>query len=361
MLPRCSPRFKLGVALYYFAFGCDYKTVADVGGIGESTAQAYVHEVSQAIISNLTDLYCAPPTPETVSYWRRLFGLRRGLDCVALAADGTHIPWIPNGVHNPEDYYKGFHSISCLAFVSSDYIFRGFEVGSPGGQGDATIFSMSRVWYRIKNNAIGWLGPGGVVAVDSAWGVHTEFCLTPFKEGHENASQNYFNFCHSSTRFFVEEAFGRLKARWRWLLYASNDSLASTIDLIYTCFLLHNFCEDNREPYTLTTLTKEDVEDLYNLINRCSRQGGTKHLNVCRHCALYHHSFECNCKHKRRVRAPLGLVLWEGERDCEALRDRLMGALLRAREDRQGALGIVDKEYEGSDTRAALGQKKRQR
>ena len=136
MLPRCSPRFKLGVALYYFAFGCDFKTVADVGGIGESTAQAYVHEVSQAIISNLTDL---------------------------------------------------------------------------------------------------------------------------------------------------------------------------------------------------------------------------------RHCALYHHSFECNCKHKRRVRAPLGLVLWEGERDCEALRDRLMGALLRAREDRQGALGIVDKEYEGSDTRAALGQKKRQR
>ena len=52
----------------------------------------------------------------------------------------------------------------------------------------------------------------------------------------------WFNFCHSSTRFFVEETFGRWKNRWRFLLDPSHVDHKLTSQMIYASAVLHNFC-----------------------------------------------------------------------------------------------------------------------
>ena len=58
-----------------------------------------------------------------------------------------------------------------------------------------------------------------------------------------------FNKLLSSDRVTVKRAFGVLKARWRCLLTLLDTNLENVIDVIITCFALHNFCQINNEFY----------------------------------------------------------------------------------------------------------------
>jgi hypothetical protein len=50
-----------------------------------------------------------------------------------------------------------------------------------------------------------------------------------------------------SARNQVECAFGRLKARWRFLTRKVDLKFDSIPIVIYTCFVLHNYCEQHRD------------------------------------------------------------------------------------------------------------------
>jgi DDE superfamily endonuclease len=47
----------------------------------------------------------------------------------------------------------------------------------------------------------------------------------------------------------VECAFGRLKGRWRVLLKRSDTQFPKTVQIITTCVILHNICENANELY----------------------------------------------------------------------------------------------------------------
>ena len=54
-----------------------------------------------------------------------------------------------------------------------------------------------------------------------------------------------FNNMLRSARNPIECAFGRLKARWRILTKKIDFKLEKVPVIIYSCFVLHNFCEEN--------------------------------------------------------------------------------------------------------------------
>lgn len=56
-----------------------------------------------------------------------------------------------------------------------------------------------------------------------------------------------FNYRLSSARMVIENSFGRLKGRWRILLRKPDVHIDTMRKIIYTCFLLHNFCENYNE------------------------------------------------------------------------------------------------------------------
>eukprot|EP00961_Rhodomonas_salina_P241978 3268895-Rhodomonas_salina.1 len=65
--------------------------------------------------------------------------------------------------------------------------------------------------------------------------------MTPFANASTNR-QHLFNFCFSSTRFYVEQAFGWWKNRFRFLIRASQLSHGNQSMLIYATMILHNLC-----------------------------------------------------------------------------------------------------------------------
>lgn len=61
--------------------------------------------------------------------------------------------------------------------------------------------------------------------------------------------QIHFNNLLRTARNQIECSFGRLKGRWRILERIIDLRLDMAISAIYTCFVLHNFCEKNNVEY----------------------------------------------------------------------------------------------------------------
>ena len=59
--------------------------------------------------------------------------------------------------------------------------------------------------------------------------------------------EQYFGFRLCSARNVIECAFGCLKARFAALKRDMDINLTDLPSVIYSCFVLHNFCEENKE------------------------------------------------------------------------------------------------------------------
>lgn len=68
--------------------------------------------------------------------------------------------------------------------------------------------------------------------------------MKPYVENeHTPAAQKLFNYRQSRARMVVENAFGRLKGRWRCLLKQMDFELKNVSAVVATCVVLHNMCE----------------------------------------------------------------------------------------------------------------------
>jgi hypothetical protein len=137
-----------------------------------------------------------------------------------------------------------------LAFVTSSYCFLWVDIGWPGTKGDVGALHHSSFMTNINTRPeerARWLGEHGIILGDGAFS-SSPFMLTPYRNNNLTSSVQLYNFCFSSTRFFVEEASGRLKNRFRVLLRAMQCSHARACKIIYCCVLLHNLIIDSRGP-----------------------------------------------------------------------------------------------------------------
>ena len=60
---------------------------------------------------------------------------------------------------------------------------------------------------------------------------------------HITSAQKQFNYRQSRARMSVENAFGRLKGRWRCLLKRMDFALENVPNVVAACVILHNLCE----------------------------------------------------------------------------------------------------------------------
>ena len=70
----------------------------------------------------------------------------------------------------------------------------------------------------------------------------TLFCMKEFQKRAENKHVRFNNTLRSA-RNHIKSAFSKLKARWTILTKPVDLKLDTVPWIIYTCFVLHNFCQ----------------------------------------------------------------------------------------------------------------------
>ncbi|CAG2214017.1 unnamed protein product [Mytilus edulis] len=187
-----------------------------------------------------------------------LFGIARR------AIDGTHIPILaPKEV--PADYHnrKGFYSIILQAVVDSSYKFWNINVGWAGRVHDARVFANSSIYAQFQG--------GNVVGkeLDKRFNNTT---ITP-DNGALSAEKRYFNYKLSRARMVVENAFGRLKGRWRCLMKRNDLSTLFVPDVAECCCTLHNICETFLNEFPEEWLEQEEMNNAPNDCQAATQTG----------------------------------------------------------------------------------------
>ena len=140
----------------------------------------------------------------------------------------------------------------------------------PGSVHDAKVFANSSLCRKLQSGEIhlspynllpGYDALPNYIIGDPAY-PPTPFCMKEFQTCEENKHVIYNNMIRSA-RNQIECAFGRLKGRWRILTRNMDLKLEKIPIVVYSCFVLHNFCESKNE----NTVENDEVEAQINRHN----------------------------------------------------------------------------------------------
>ena len=261
-----SPEKRVAIALYYLKDQGSLRMTANAFGVAKSTVSKSIKTVCTLLCDHLgPKLISFPSTVEEMDVVANNFEKKFGIPQVIGCVDGTHIP-IKKPMENPHDYfcYKMKYSLNCQAICNEKGIFTNVEVCWPGSVHDARIYancSVNKAFIekRLPRN-LKEIVPGHALVPPVLLG-DPVYPLLPnvMKEYSSNCNRQEiaFNNRLRSARNQIECAFGRLKARWRILGRCLDVDLDFAPTLIYSCFVLHNYCEiSNAE------ICRDDVQRL---------------------------------------------------------------------------------------------------
>ncbi len=265
--------------LYRLAHGGVVHAVSHMFGIAESTLSLLTREVCNAIVVVLMPEVICLPAAERVREVCHLFRLRSGLPNCFGAVDGTHIQLSvrPPQSRAPGDYYcsrKDMYSIVMQAVVDSRGMFMDIDVRWPGRVHDAHIFRESNFFrvfptaYPGMEQVINGVRVPLYVVADSAYPL-APWCMKRYVAGPHEGPTRVFDAALQSARIVVENAFSRLKGRWR-ILRSLNVNVAYAATVVAACAVLHNYCEA-ADPGDMVDVEPEPVEDA---VEQAHVQGG---------------------------------------------------------------------------------------
>ncbi|XP_037553127.1 protein ANTAGONIST OF LIKE HETEROCHROMATIN PROTEIN 1 [Nematolebias whitei] len=263
-----SLKKRVAIALWKLATGSEYRSVGHLFGVSITTVCRCVQEFCAAAETLLVPEQIRFPDEEKFREMALYIENRWGLPHCVGAIDGSHIPIIaPQHYHT--DYFnrKGWHSIILQAVVDGRGQFWNVFAGLPGSLHDARVLRLSTLWelatrgnlFPAHFRTIGTATTCYYVLGDSAYPLQ-DWLLKPFSDtGRLTAEQQIYNQKFCSTRVVVENAFGRLKGRWRCLLKRNDCDVELVKSMVLTCCALHNLCESHGETYE-TVLDEPDAE-----------------------------------------------------------------------------------------------------
>ena len=252
---------RVAIALWRLATNGDYRTIAHLFGVSRASVCLIVRDVCDAIVQVLLPKYIQAPHGERLQSIVDGFASKWGFPQCVGAIDGSHIP-IVSPLDCPADYYnrKGFHSIILQAVVDHEYRFWNINVGWPGRVHDARVFTNSELFEKAQ---AGTLLPSSprfihgvnvplVILADPAYPL-LPWLMKPYvQHGNLSVAAKNFNYRLSRARMVVENAFGRLKGRWRCLLKRNDTATEDVPTIISACCVLHNICEVHKEQFDET-------------------------------------------------------------------------------------------------------------
>lgn len=166
--------------------------------------------------------------------------------------------------------FKLIYSLFCTLFFR--YRFMDIVIGWPGSVHDARVFSNSSLYsdgvlgklFPPVTETISNLNIRPVIIADGAYPL-LPWVMKPFSDnGKLSTDELYFNYRLSHARMCVENAFGRLKGRFRCLTKRLDTKLENSLHIIGACCVLHNICEMEEDNYNLLDFFCKDFTNNHN-------------------------------------------------------------------------------------------------
>ena len=243
---------RVAVTLWKLATNAEYRTLSALFGIGRSTVCVTVIETCNAIAKHLFPRYVYFPTGDRLRDIVTNFETCWEFPQAAGAIDGTHIPVI-RPTESASDYYnrKGYYSIIMQAVVDFRGWFMDAYIGWPGKVHDARVLVNSSLYRKAmsgtllpdwKRTIFGVQVPL-VILGDPAYPA-LPWLMKPYPENaRSTVEKRRLNYRQIRAWMPIENAFGRLKGRWRCLLKRMDCNLSNVPNVVASCVVLHNMCE----------------------------------------------------------------------------------------------------------------------
>lgn len=217
-----------------------FRACCDRFGISTGTGHLIFHAICRILCDLMVFEIRWPTIEESTTTAAYHFG-KTGFPGVIGAIDGCHIP-IKAPLNNPIDYYNrnSYHSVVLQGVCDHKMLFIDIFVGMPGRVHDARVFRNSPLYDEITTENAYFISPNMHLLGDSAYPLLPNL-MVPFKDnGHLTARQHHYNTVLSSCRSKIEQAFGRLKGKWRRLKYLDMD-IENIPHVITAACVLHNY------------------------------------------------------------------------------------------------------------------------
>uniref|UniRef100_A0A668AUA2 DDE Tnp4 domain-containing protein n=1 Tax=Myripristis murdjan TaxID=586833 RepID=A0A668AUA2_9TELE len=253
----CVPlQQRVAIAVWKLATNADYWSIAHLFAVSLSTAckclKAFCSAVEDILQPEAIQFPNADKLQEMANYFENRWGLPH---CVG-AIDGSHIPILAPQEYHTEYYNsKGWYSVVLQAVVDGKGLFWNVFSGLPGSMHDARVLRRSGLWnmadrlFGGQHHVTGGHDMGYYILGDAAY-PQTSWLMKPFMDnGCLTEEETNFNIRLSRARVVVENAFGRLKGRWRCLLKRNDCNLDTVKSVVITCCVLHNLCESHGEDF----------------------------------------------------------------------------------------------------------------
>ncbi|XP_060781021.1 putative nuclease HARBI1 [Neoarius graeffei] len=232
---------RVACTLYYLCDEGRLRKTANAFGLSRSTVSVIIRQVCKAICTTLGHEYIA--TPKTEPEVQRL-------------VDNFYSS---HGFVNR----KGKHSLNVQALCDYNYCFMDVLVKWPGSVHDARIFVNSVLCSELRDGTIppcpkelveGEDAVPAFILGDPAYPL-LPFLMKEYPNGRATPQEQYYGLTLCKARMVIECAFGRLKARFAALRRPMDINLDDLYYVIYACFVLHNYCELQKEPLPESSVT----------------------------------------------------------------------------------------------------------
>lgn len=246
---------RVAVALWRLATGNSYGTTGLTFGVGRCTALKLKDEFCSALLRNSKEFIKFPKGEAETRSAVQAFQEISCFPQVVGAIGGSHIPIIAPTLptEHSNDYYNGqqFHSVILQGVADAQGRFIHVSTGYAGSIHNASVLRMSSLVDEVEDGRI-LVSPvlctdsgetiKPLLVADRAYNL-TAWCMKPYPETATiTQSERNFNQALSSARVVIEQAFGKLKGRWRCLLDKLDESIDKVPQTIIACCILHNIC-----------------------------------------------------------------------------------------------------------------------